>query len=263
LAEALRRFRVLYTIHSTGLGKLRLRLGYKPVGRWTVYLPKIGPGYLRALFERGRNKLSPKLPSGLVSVSANVIGRVAQFGGRFRRAESLELAEISDVASIRDEYTQLWREARQEYDLTLDRSLEFLRWRITDNPHLKFRTWTVRKDGQLQAVIIGHRHTLGTAAALYVDDIIVARYTDLAFDAVLSCLASLDPRADAVVIMTLAVDTPLHRALQRRFPLQSWLLKRLGPKLFDEMLALDEEGNASAEPWYVTPIVTEGLDTSL
>ena len=160
------------------------------------------------------------------------------------------------------EYEQLWSAARLEYDLTIDRSLEFLRWRTTENPNLNFRTWALRRQGRLCGVVIGHSHRVGAGRVLYLDDLVVGRYDEASFEAVLGCLNDLDPKSDAVVLMTLAVDTPLYRALRKRFRCQTFLLDRLGGKLFDELLALDRDAVAGDRPWYVTPIFTEGLDTS-
>jgi hypothetical protein len=264
LAEALQTFRVLYTVRANAFspGPLRRRFGYKPVGRWTVYLARIGPEYLRGLLERAVSRRPGWRPDLLLTVVAQCIGRAYRAGSQLgRRSVPWDVAEASDVTAFADEYERFWGEARERYDLTIDRSLGFLRWRFRDNPHLKFRTWTFRREGRLQAVVIGHAHTLGNASALYVDDIIVGEYEQAVFHATLACLPKLAPELDAIVVMTLATDTPLHRALQRRFPLQSFLLGRLGPKLFDEMLALDQDGTIS-QPWYVTPIFTEGVDTS-
>jgi hypothetical protein len=61
--------------------------------------------------------------------------------------------------------------------------------------------------------------------------------------------------------MTLAIDTPLHRVLRKRFPWQARALDRFGEKLFDELLALDKTTDEK-RPWYVTAIFTEGMDTS-
>ena len=263
LAETLQTLRIIYTIHSMGPGPLRKRLGYKAAGRWVVYLPKVGSGYLLALFRRACATLGLRVPYALLKLAAAMLGRLHGLRVMFRsHAAPLEVTEIDDVAGLAEEYLEFWRRARDHYDMTIDRSLNFLRWRITANPHLRFRTWTARKNGQLQAVLIGHKHTLGTVAALYIDDIIVGEYDDASFEAVLSSLPELDPTADAIVLITLAVNTPLHRVLLRRFPLQSLLLKRFGHRLFDEMLAFDKEGVACGEPWYVTPVFTEGLDTS-
>ena len=263
LVEARQTLGVIYTIHSTGPGRLRERFGYRPVGRWVAYLPKAGAKYLNALLRRGRDRLAPRVPDVLLTAMATVIGRVHVLGGRFQGApQSADVSEIGDVTAIGTEYEAFWSRARRGYDLTIDRSLDFLRWRIADNPHLSFRTWTIRRDGELEAVVIGHRHTIGAAAALYLDDVIVGDYTDAAFDRVLACLPRLDPTADALVLMTLAVDTPLHRAVRRQFPLQAWLLDRYGHRLFDELLALDTEDASGGGPWYVTPVFTEGMDTS-
>jgi hypothetical protein len=262
LAETLQTLRVVYTIHSTGPARLRQRLGYTSVGRWVAYLPKAGPGYLGALLRRGRAGLGFKVPDALLNAGARLVSWLQRATRAARRSRPLEVAEIDSVVELGREYEAFWSRARQGYDATIDRSLSFLRWRIVNNPHLRFRTWTLRKAGRLSAVVIAHRHALGKEWALYVDDVIVGDYAESSFDEVIRVLPELDPHADALVLMTLAVDTPLHRVLRRRFPLQSYVLRRFGGKLFDEMLALDKEGVVTNEPWYVTPLFTEGMDTS-
>jgi hypothetical protein len=263
LAETLQSLRVVYTIHSTGPGRLRERLGYKTVGRWVLYVPKAGPGYLGALMRRGTAAAGVSLPAVLLRAGAQVISWVQAAGRRLRGGTGgLQLAEIDSIGDLGQEYEDFWARARARYDVTLDRSLPFLRWRVADNPHLAFRTWTVRSGGRLAAVVIAHKHALGAAGAVYVDDIIVGDYDDASFAAVLRLLPALDPAADAVVLMTLDVDTPLMRALRKRFPLQSYLLQRYGARLFDEMLAIDKDGVVMQEPWYVTALFTEGMDTS-
>jgi len=260
LTEALEELSMIYTIHSKGPGRLRERLGYKPVGRWVVYLPRVGPAYLGALVQRVRDRLPVQLPQRLldtVARAASGVGRL--FAGR--KPANIEVAELSDIDAIAGEYEAFWQRARGGYDLTIDRSLDFLRWRVSENPHLSFRTWSVRRGGELLAVIIGHRHAIGAASALYIDDVIAGVYDDAAFDTAVAALSDLAPEAESTVLMTLAIDTPLHRVLRKRFPLQARALDRFGEKLFDELLALDTT-TEERRPWYVTAIFTEGMDTS-
>lgn len=263
LSEALRSVPVMYTIHSNGPGPLRRRFGYEPVGRWTVYLPKVGAGYLRSLLARGRRVLPVPLPDTLLGLAARAASASYRVVDRLApRAAAWEVAEVAGVDVVAGEYAAMWAEARQRYDFTIDRSLEFVRWRSTENPNLQFRTWTLRRDGTLQGLILAHRHSIGRAWALYVDDIIVRSYDDESFDRAVASIAHLDPNADTIVVMTLAVDTPLHRALRRRLPLQARCLDRFGAQLFDELLAHDAGQRAGKQPWYVTAAFTEGLDTS-
>jgi hypothetical protein len=261
LAEALRDLAIIYTIHSKGPGRLRERLGYKPVGRWVVYLPRVGAASLEALLRRVRGRLPVRLPDAALTATATVIAKIRSFWGHDHLPADVSLGEIDDIADVAAEYEAFWRRARENYDVTIDRSLEFLRWRVGENPHLTFRTWTLRRRGELLAVIIGHRHRIGEASALYVDDIIVGTYDDASFDVAVAALGQLDGEFESIVVMTVAVDTPLHRVLRKRMPWQARALDRFGEKLFDELLALDRE-NEQVRPWYVTAIFTEGMDTS-
>jgi len=260
LAEATQTLDVLYTVDATEPGPLRRRFGYRPVGRWTAFLAKIEPAYLRALLQRARGRLGVAVPDWALGGLARGAGwtqRLVRMGGR--STGSAAVAEVADLGVIGAEYDAFWTAARPLYDVTIDRSLAFMLWRFRDNPHLRFRTWTIRRDGRLEAVVVGHAHALGGATALYVDDIVVGRYDEAAFAAVLACLGRLDARAEAIVLMTLAIDTPFHRALRRRFPLQAAVLRRVGHRVFGELMALEPDGGA---PWYVTPIFTEGMNTS-
>jgi hypothetical protein len=263
LGEAQRTLRILYTVDASIPGPLRKRFGYKVIGRWVIYLPKIGPRYLHGLLKRAKSKVAPWLPDGLLAFLARISAWVFSFGRRTSRVGArVEVEEIGDVTAIGDEYAAFWERARSAYDPTIDRSIAFLKWRCTENPHLAYRTWTLRKEGRLHAVVIAHLHMLGGGSALYIDDVISSEYSEAAFDQVLDCLDRLDPSVDSIVLMTLAVDTPLHRALRERFPIQTQLLRRFAPRLFGELMALDSAGEIDDRPWYATAIFTEGMDTS-
>jgi len=262
--EALIDFALLYTVHGSGpQGRIRERLGYHPVGRWNVFLPALGSGYFAALLARLRDRLAPSVPDGVVGAVANVVGLLTAAGRRLRRRPRTSTCTlVSDIDALESEYRALWEEARPAYDVTIDRSWEFLRWRAFANPNLSFSVWTIRVEGRLEALVIGHRHLLGRAAALYVDDIIVRRYDEGAFREVVAWLPFLQPEADATVVMTLDVDTPLRAALGAAHRVQSAVLDRLAARLFDEVVVYDRDGVCAGRRWYVTPIFTEGLDTS-
>lgn len=263
LTEAQAELRVTYTVDATIPGALRKRFGYKAVGRWWAFLPKIGPAYLRGLLSRARAKVAPWCPDWLLGVGARLLSIVLRATTRGAVETSpLEVVEIGDLSAVAAEYETLWASARDGYDVTIDRSLAFLRWRCVDNPHLDYRTWALRRDGKLHAVVIGHLHQLGGGSSLYIDDIIVADYEDAAFDAVVNRLASLDSGVDSVVLMTLAVDTPLSRVLKKRYPLQAWLLSRYSDKMFGEMMVFDSAEVLDRRVWYATALFTEGMDTS-
>jgi hypothetical protein len=264
LAEALETFSVIYTVHGAGApGKVRARLGYKPVGRWVAYLPTVGPEYMLSLLQRARSAFGRGIPDWCLRVTAAIGGSVSRLSRRLRRRSStFEISEATSFGEAADEIDRLWQRVSDHYDTTVDRSVPFLRWRLDENPHLDFRIWLLRQRGELQAVVIGHEHRLHGSSSLYVDDVIVADYEQRAFEAVLDTLPLLAPSADTISLMTLMVDTPLYRALRHRYRLQTFLLDRFADRLFDELLAYDRDGILDGKPWYVTSLVTEGMDTS-
>jgi hypothetical protein len=264
LAEALETFSVIYTVHGAGApGKVRARLGYKPVGRWVAYLPVVGPDYMLNLLQRARSVLGRDLPDWLLRMAAALASWTSRLSRRLRRrANVFEVSETTSFREVADEIDRFWQQVSARYDTTVDRSIPFLIWRLDENPHLDFRIWLLRKQGKLQAVVIGHEHRLSGSSSLYVDDIVVADYEQRAFEAVLDALPSLAPSADSISLLTLMVDTPLYRALRHRYRLQTILLDRFADRLFDELLAYDRDGILGDKPWYVTSLVTEGMDTS-
>jgi hypothetical protein len=260
---ALEEFALLYTVHGSGpQGRIRERLGYRPVGRWNVFLPSIGAGYFAVLLGRVRDRLVPWVPDAFVRAASNVIS-AATAPARLRpRPRQSTCAPVADLAALEAEYRMLWEEARPAYGVTIDRSWEFLRWRVFGNPNLAFSVWAIRCDGRLEGIVIGHRHHLGRADALYVDDIVMRRYDADAFSVAVRWLPFIARDCDACVVMTLDAATPLRAALRRAHRLQALALDRLAPRLFDEMVVYDRDERCGERPWYVTPIFTEGLDTS-
>lgn len=260
---ALEEFALLYTVHGSGpQGRIRERLGYRPVGRWNVFLPSIGAGYFEVLLGRVRDRLAPWVPDIVVRAASKVIG-LATASARLRPQPRLTTCEpVTNLGAFEPEYRALWGEARPAYGVTIDRSWEFLRWRVFENPNLAFSVWAIRRDGRLEGIVIGHRHHLGRADALYVDDIVMRRYDAEAFSAAVRWLPFVARDCDACVVMTLDTATPLRAALRRAHRLQALVLDRLAPRLFDEMVVYDRDERCGVRPWYVTPIFTEGLDTS-
>lgn len=252
LTEALQTFDVVYTVFASGAhAKVRARLGYAPVGRWVAYLPRCCGAHLVEVLRKARERLGLSVPD-LILRLAGLAAAALLTAGRFGRA--LEIEAIDDVGAFRDEYEKFWNEARRAYALTIDRSFDFLRWWIIDNPYVAYRVWALRRAGRLEGVVIGHRQTIGNAWALEIDDIIVRTYDEDAFARAIDSLRRLEPTADAVVVRTLAVDTPLYRVLRRRLPLQAAVMRRWGQRFFEDLVAYDRAGASGNEPWYVTPV---------
>jgi hypothetical protein len=191
-----------------------------------------------------------------------VVGSLLTLARGNPRRPARVLEEVADIDALGDAYSAFWERARGAYDTTVDRSIEFLRWRFRDNPHVRFRTWCVREEGRVTAVVIAHCHRLGTASALYVDDVVTEPYTEEAFDEIVAGLAALDGPHGAVVLKTLSVDTPLRRVLGRRYRWQAVLLRRFGYRFFGRLLVYDPAGSLGPGPWYATAVLTEGIDTS-
>ena len=261
---ALEEFAVLYTVHGSGpQGRIRERLGYRPVGRWNVFLPAIGSGYFAVLLARLRDRVAPGLPEAVVRFAAGLVGAAAAAGRVLRRRPRVTTCTpVEDVAALEAEYRELWAEARGACGVTLDRTWEFLCWRVFGNPNLRFATWAIRRDGRLEGLVIGHRHRLGHASAFYVDDIVLRRFDEPAFAEAVRWLPFVARGHDACVVMTLDAPTPLRAALRRAHRLQALVLDRLAPRVFDEVVVYDRDGRCGATPWYVTSLFTEGLDTS-
>lgn len=262
--EVTKELGVLYTVHASGpQARIRERLGYKPVGRWLVYLPVVRTAYLEPLVRRLRDRFAGSVPNAIVRMAASAGAGVVALGSLLSsRRIPWSVTEIVDFDAFESEYRAFWAEARGRYDVTIDRSWEFVRWRAIDNPNLKFRVWAYRGAGRLEGVVIAHEHRLGDASSLYVDDLLTRDYRAESFRNLLKSIPSLDPKAAAAVVMTLDCDTPLLQALRLEYPVQSAALRYAAPRVFDEIVAYDRDGTIAGRRWYATPIFTEGLDTS-
>jgi hypothetical protein len=258
LSDAIQTCRVLYTVFAWGAhARVRARLGYKPIGRWRAYLIGAGTRYWESALRKVLRHQSWRLPKPVSRALTLLLA--ASWRLRLRSLEDeLVLRELASAEELGPAYDAFWRQACRNYPMTIDRSSRFLRWRFFDNPNLKHRVWLVERASEIWGLVIAHRRDLGGAAVLEIDDLVVGEYSEAGFSQGLALLDELDPSVDAVLMHTLDTETPLLRALNRRFPVQSIVLKKIAPRMWHEFMAFDRDDGILDEAWYVTLAFTSG-----
>jgi len=260
LSEATQTCRVLYTVFAWGAhARVRARLGYRPVGRWRAYLVRAEWRYWEIALRRAIQRRSWSLPTVALGALARILATLWRLRVRGRsRREDLLLREVGSADELGVQYEAFWRRASRDYPMTIDRSARFLRWRFFENPNLKHRVWIVERAGMLWGLVIAHRQDRDGAAVLEIDDLVLGEYSEGAFSQALALLTELDRSVDAVLMHTLDIETPLLRALNHRFPVQSIVLGKVARRMWHEFMAFDRDGVIVDEAWYVTLAFTSG-----
>ena len=255
------------TVTGGAVGKIRSKLGYVAFDDWANFTLWLKTDALRRDISQilttkvaRAKKWAPALSTGLAAA--------LQAYSRVRRPHRCRyrFAAHRPGAEPLEEIAGLWERNRTRYGVTVDRSADYLRWRIDRDPHVEHEYLTMHGDGAL----LGYAITFVQDDDLHVVDLLVdGARSDLVRDLL------------AVVIRRgahLGLSRVKCLALSRSSLLPGWLrncgfidsaaftrgnpLKKVPPRQFylyipeelrDEPTVTDNAG------WYIPSLVLEGL----
>lgn len=129
-----------------------------------------------------RTGLAPAMASALsASARRQWQGTVEQFQGEGEGDE----VEIREVFSFNHEFTELWQHAAHNYDLAVNRTATYLQWKYDERPHVEYRRFIARREGQLCGYVILRCGTPPEPNLGIIDDLVAAGQSE----AVLQILA--------------------------------------------------------------------------
>lgn len=159
-------------------GKVRMKLGYLPFGNWVLYTLWLRADVLRdeiSAFVAARGALGRALAPVVGGLLAPLLQAYSHL--RRRRACGYRVEVHAGGAAPLEEIARLWERNRALYGVTVDRRVDYLRWRIDDDPHIAHEYLTMHDDGALLGYAIsflqdGTLHVVdllvdGASAALY------------------------------------------------------------------------------------------------
>lgn len=249
------------------VGKVRTKLGYLPFDNWANYTLWLRTGTLREelgaiVAARGR------AGKALAPVLGGLLAAAVQGWSRLRRRHSCgyRVAVHDAAAAPLAEIARLWERNRERYGISVDRSAGYLRWRISEDPHLTHEYLTMRGDDGL----LGYAVYFVQRGTLHVVDILADGADTALFRHLLAALVRRGRVLGVERVQCLALRR--SRLLPRRLRSAGFFdtavlspagfIRSFRPRQFflyiPEELREDPRVSDHAS-WYITELVLEGL----
>jgi hypothetical protein len=266
------RYSVFFTtagqVSGGAVGKVRLKLGYAAFDDWANAGLWLRTGKLReelAAVVAGKGRPGRALAPWLGALLAAAVQGYSLVR-RCRRCAYRTAVHGAGQEPL-DDIAALWRRNRERYGISVDRTADYLRWRVDDDPHLSHE-YLVLYDGAALAGYVVYFIQRGT---LHVVDVLVDRADSQLFRHLMAALAVRGRQLGVERIKCLAL---------RRSRLLPRLLRSAGffdtavmspsallkgyrhPRQFFLYLPDELRGDPRvADPagWYVTELALEGL----
>lgn len=253
-------------VSGGSVGRIRTKLGYVAFDDWANYTLWLQKSALRedldsilAKSASGR-KLAP-MASGLLATALQTYSRLLRPHARRYRTTVHGAADapLQEIAA-------LWERNRARYGITVDRSADYLRWRVNDDPHVEHEYLTIHGDGRL----LGYAVSFIQGDTLHVVDLLVDGADPGRFRDLLAALLRRGQELGLARIKCLVLKRSLllpHRLRNAGYLDTSALspgalLKKPPPRQFFVYIPEELRGHPAVTGnacWYVTALVLEGL----
>lgn len=163
LQEAMIRFDLLYTTLAHGTpGKIRKKLGYKAVGKYVTYIKVTRNVYLKKVMD---SLIERKLPNSAIKMFFKYISHIFSYPlmiffskwGKIDKSITFEMVE--DIDAIDSDINQFCDRNKGKFGITINRTSNYLNWRIVKNPNVNYKFLIARKFGELVGYVITKRST--------------------------------------------------------------------------------------------------------
>ncbi len=152
------------------VGRIRMKLGYEAFDDWVNYTLWLRTGTLREELSElvaAKGAIGERLAPVLSSLFAAGLQTYSYL--RRRRACGYRVAVHSAESAPLDEIAGLWERNRTRYGISVDRTVNYLRWRINDDPHLEHEYVTMYgPDG-----LLGYAISFIQGGTLHIVDVLV------------------------------------------------------------------------------------------
>ena len=275
------RFAMLMTTWAGGApGRIRAKLGYTRLARWTEYLYFADSAAATALFGRAVDRALEERPllrglaRGALRAAASVAVPVSRLPAR-SPSPDLTIERLAAVDPVAGEIDAFWERNAAHFGITIWRSAAYLRWRLDANPWVDHDVLLARREGRLVGYAVAHPDRKGgTAATSKLVDVVVERNEpDLLADVIGLATRALVARGhDVVRCGTLSPNAHLGRALSRagylrpdppqlRLRPRPQLRRKPGAPVMLKVADSSLDLRTATDPrnWYFTVLFTEGI----
>lgn len=274
MQEARERFGILFTTGGPGSYYVRLKSGYSFVGPYANYVKAISiKGTVNTITSvpkaGGLRKMATMVSRRVVYASLLTLWRVFGIIRKQSIDQRVELKHITNMNEVENSWDEFWASQRGKFGITMDRNSSYFKWRIFDNPHLKYKFFLAFKEGDIAGCVITRITTDGQGI---ISDIVARDNDDRVFTAILDEAARELKKQGAycVSLQTIRSDNSLNKSLKRNgFIDFNWINKVVTERFshgapsgfMSKSLSneVDQDRLAIPENWYFTELFKEGI----
>ena len=277
LQEAVERFDLLYTTYAHGTpGKIRRKLGYDAVGNYADYIKVIRRTTLEKITDSLiEKKISKRWLKAFCKGFAPILEYflMKYFLKRSKTDKNIVFENIAEIDTLESELDEFWSHVKGSFGITVERTSAYLRWRIFDNPNVKYEFLLARKQGKIVGYVITKSNSNDFKRGVIVD--LVCEHNKIMFSTILAEAVRRfnDANIEIVTFSTIDSNNFLNRCIMRNgfLPVQRlmsymrWFLKdsskRENSALLVKVINSDIESLKTYNPscWYYTELFTEGI----
>jgi hypothetical protein len=253
------KFDFLLTTSGHGApGKMRLKLGYKKLGLHVQYYKLCNPFLLRNLAQYYcKSKGLPTLLSPLLWVIL-FLQYFMNFSGGKRLLPKARLI-IRDASNLnKNEINEFWNRIKDQYDITIDRNYEYLNWRISTNPGIKYKVVYLYQEGTLQGYLI-YQVSKSQMPCVIIEDLIVSQNSQLLFDKLVYALEAEAKKIEISYIFFSQIQS--NNILVKLIENHGFKLNRRKNKESYVLVKSHLNGSSDydSDKWYYTDLFKEGF----
>jgi len=278
LQEAVERFDLLYTTFAHGTpSKIRRKLGYKTVGQYLTYIKATRNMYLKKTMN---SLIERKIANSALKSFCKYISHIFSYPlmiffskwGKIDNSVTFEV--IEDINTIDGEIDKFCKRNKGEFGITINRTSNYLKWRIFKNPNVKYKFLLARKFGKLVGYVIAKSSATDVNRREIVD-LVCEQNNEILFNTILKAIVRrlVEDKVYAVSFTTLDSNNFLNRRLIKNgfLPAQkiaAFVRKYLISDISTEESVLlvkvinkniDSIKIYNSAHWYYTDLINEGI----
>ena len=258
-------------------GKIRRKLGYKTVGRYLTYTKVIKNTYIKKLMA---SLIEKKIAHRSLRIFFNGIAHILSypstifFSKRGKIDKTITVQKAEDIDAIEGELDLFWDRNKDRFGITINRTSNYLKWRIFENPYAKYEFLIATKRGEIVGYVIT-KPSPNAANGSVIVDLVCDQHDEILFNTLLDAAVQrlIEANAHAVSFTTLDSKNFLNRYLARNGFLPIQKIAGFIPKQFtsdtraEGSVLLVKVINKNINPakiynpnhWYYTDLFHEGI----